>query len=471
MKNKQSSEWRTGSHSTLRGTRPPFSLSKSESNIKVSTTAPSKTTDQPRNWRRGACLTQFSADRIKETDPYRINLLWREVRAPKTPSYACETTAGRHRNEARLNESNPGEVPAGSFTAPTTYMTTSSTKQKADNATVRDADFEATQLIPRGIEIHRLRDQSLGTLGGAHAYFGSEAPSNPAESREFYRSIVQKSLEGRVERDIDDSIFLSMDDDFVQSVHRAYHILRDARAQEAEFREYAFQALFIEQYIRLANDPRRQLCAVRSLECSIKPDEFDLWNGPPLLPNQSTPKTFGFDIYPDCQFWLSDKILNARYREEIGEMIRFHTFGGFCPYFSIEFKARTDDTRIVINRIAAAGSISLFNRYRLKIDAYPHPTSEQWKLVRHYGLTMEKENWTVWLFELKTVDQAWAGCNIRRLGAGACQTEQGIRRLLSWINEIHRWGLCEYALGCEEDIKHIMNGAPNIRVSEIGVSK
>jgi len=482
MKNKESSERRAGSQAHAQapahasvihqkkpgnssnlhsGTRPPFSLSKSEPKVRVPTT-----TNQPRNWRRAhsACLTQFSADRIKETDPYRIKLLWQEVMESKTPSYAS-----KNRSEAHLKESNPGEAPAGSFTAPTSYLTNSQKKSSVKNATVRDADFEETQLIPRGIEIHTDWDLDLGALAGAHGYFGSKAPSNPAETREFYRSIVEKSL--RVEREIDDSIFLSIDADFVKSVHTAYRILADARAPEPEFKIYAFQNLFIEQYVRLANDPRRQLCVVRSVESSLKP-ESRLWRAPPLIPpNRPTLKPFGFDIYPDCQFWLSDKILNPYYRGDIGQVVHRNNFGGFCPYFSIAFKATPDDTRTVNNQVAVAGSISLFNRYQLKIRADAHPTSEHRKLVRHYGLTMEKEDWKVWLFEPKIVDYAWAGCNVRALDGGTCQTEQGICRLLTWINEIHRWGLCEYALQCEEDIKHIVSLVSKVRVSDIGAAK
>src|SRR2546423_7011287 len=122
-------------------------------------------------------------------------------------------------------------------------------------------------------------------------------------------------------------------------------------------------------------------------------------------------------------------------------------WGAFCPYFSIEFKATTDDKRVVENQVAAAGSASLYNRYRLKLGAHRQPTYEQLKLVRHFGVTVEKENWTMWLFEPKIANETWDGCRIRYLNSGTCSTQQGVRKLLSRINEVHRWGLCEYALG------------------------
>ena len=252
----------------------------------------------------------------------------------------------------------------------------------------------------------------------------------------------------------------------------AYRSLGEAGLPEPEFKAYACQSLFIGQYVLLANDTRRQLCAVRSLEWSLKLCEVDRnpWQNPPLLsPNLSLSKPFNFDIYPDCQFWLCDKVINADYRGKIRQAVHCKALGAFCPYLSIEFKATTDDTRIVLNQVVAAGSVSLFNRYRLKLDAYPQPTPEQVKLVRHFGLTMEKENWILWGFELKMAEGGWAGCKVKNLDSGTCKTEDGVRGLLSWINETHRWGLCEYASDCEDDIKRILSR--KYRVSEVGTGK
>jgi len=340
-------------------------------------------------------------------------------------------------------------------------------------ATVRDVDFEETQLIPRGVEIYKHADLRVGIVSGAHAHFNSDEPSNLAESREFYRSVVQKALAGRSERDIDDSVFLSTDFDFVKSVHRAYRRLGEAHFLEAEFKIYAWQNLFLGQQVVVIDEIERQLCAARLAEVSLKPRDTigqRMWCAPPLLSNQPPSKLFGFDIYADCQFWLCDKIINADCRRYVNQVVHCKALGTFCPYFSIEFKARTDDSRVVQNRVAAAGLISLFNRCQLKLDAYPQAvpeqfTPEQFKLVHHYGLTMEKDLWIVRVFEPKIANGAWAGCTIRVLDTGSCLAEEGVVGLLQWINEIHRWGLCEYALGCEEDIKQILSrGSTNLRI-------
>jgi len=381
------------------------------------------------------------------------------------PRYTLPTLASQLKSQAR------SEDPT-TETKSTISKTTTGKTQRTKMPTVRDVDFEETQLIPRGVEIHR-RNVQVTVLTGAHAYFGSESPSNPAQSREFYLSVVQKVLVGRAERDIDDSIFLSMDANFVKSVQRAYRRMGEARVSESQFKVFAFRHLFIGQDVALMDETERQLCAAGLVEISLKPQESDdlqMWHAPPLLPsNQPPSKFFGFDIYSDCQFWLSDKILNADYRSYAREFVHCRSWRTFCPYFSIEFKATTDDRRVVRNQVAAAGLISLFNRYRLKVDAYLQPAPDQLNLVRHYGLTMEKELWAVWLFEPKTANGAWAGCTIRVLGTGTCLDEGGVVKLLQWINEIHRWGLCEYALGCEEDIKQILSrGSTNFRMSAMG---
>src|SRR5947207_667490 len=97
-------------------------------------------------------------------------------------------------------------------------------------------------------------------------------------------------------------------------------------------------------------------------------------------------KSFDFDIYSDCQFWLCDKIFNAAYRDSISHVVHCKALGTFCSYFSIGFKATTDSTRAVVNQVAVAGSVSLFNGYQLKLDAHSLPTPERLKSVLHFGL-------------------------------------------------------------------------------------
>ncbi|KIX06675.1 uncharacterized protein Z518_04651 [Rhinocladiella mackenziei CBS 650.93] len=461
------SELRPGNRTGRSVVRPPFSFSKSEP--KARTSAQPKNTNLSRGLRRAyssAYSPQFSADKIKETDPDRIKLLWREVVEKNTPRYTRQTLASQSRNQAQSNVTPKSTLP--------TSVSKSSTPRTEvpKTATVRDADFKHTQLFPRGLEISSERP----SLGGAHTHFGSKTPPNAAKSCEFYRCIVQEALAGRADRDIDDSIFLPMDTKFVTSVLTAYGRMGKAGVSEAEFQGYACQKLFIGPYAVLEDDVERQLGAVRCVEVPLKPRESRnrlMWGEPPMISKQPPLKPFSFDTYADCQFWLSDKIINPEYRLDVKHIVHMKELGTFCPYFSIEFKATTCDRQVADNQVLVDGLASLFNRYQLKVDAFPHPAPEQFKLVRHYGLTMEKDSWTVWLFQPKIVKKTtWAGCRVRILGTGSCETNREVLALLEWINEIHRWGLCEYALGCEEDIKQILSkDSSNLRISAIGVSK
>jgi hypothetical protein len=161
-------------------------------------------------------------------------------------------------------------------------------------------------------------------------------------------------------------------------------------------------------------------------------------------------------------------MLNAEYRDYLHHIVHRRALGAFCPYFTIEFKSTLDESRTVQNQVAAAGAVALFNRYGLKLKVYPQPTPEQLTGVRHYGVTMDKDSWAVWLFTPKIADGAWSGCQMQYLDDGDCKSKSGVYRLLSWINEIHRWGLCEYALDCEDDVKHILSAVADFRVSAIG---
>jgi len=385
--------------------------------------------------------------------------------APKgQPSYARQTLSSVNKNRTSLNPPAPPEETA------TTTSKTPTANTRIATATVRDIDFEETQLISRGVEIFRQTNlQGLRIAGRAFAHFNSDAPSDPATSRGFYRKAVSKALDGRTERGIDHSMFLSVANDFVESVHETYRILGNSYLPEPDYKTYAFQELLIGQRIFLTRDTTRQLCVVRSGEWSLKPrpsKDNCSWHEPPLLSDQPPSKVFGFDIHADCQFWLCIKILNADYRRHVQHVVHCKALGTFCPYFSVEFKARVDDTRVVENQVLAAGLISLFNRYQLKLQAHPHPTTDQLKPVRHYGMTMEKEFWKVWLFEPKTADGAWAGCTVRVLDSGNCLEQGGTLPFLQWINEIHRWGLSQYALNCEEDIEEILGkNSADLRMS------
>ena len=125
-----------------------------------------KTVVQSRKPRSSTCFPEFSADRIKETNPRRTALLWRQVTTPKPPlkppRYTHTTTASQAKTNPRSNKS----ILSQEYTAKTESLAQISKTQEPKNTTIRDVDFEDTQLIPRGIEIHKKGMPSWAQLEG-----------------------------------------------------------------------------------------------------------------------------------------------------------------------------------------------------------------------------------------------------------------------------------------------------------------
>ena len=123
--------------------------------------ARSKATDRPQSRRRGRSSTrvpQYSADRIKETNPRRVARLWRQVMAPKVSKKLPSNAPPRSRatrssglgeevqsnwSTLPLQDAATNEIQASPSV--TQVSTTRTSKSESDkNATAHDADFEDT---------------------------------------------------------------------------------------------------------------------------------------------------------------------------------------------------------------------------------------------------------------------------------------------------------------------------------------
>lgn len=78
------------------------------------------------------------------------------------------------------------------------------------------------------------------------------------------------------------------------------------------------------------------------------------WLGPPLIKKASVPKTFSFDIRPDCQYWLSMRSFNPKYAQLYPEHVFVLREQITCPYFTIEFKKDDGSTLKAENQVATA---------------------------------------------------------------------------------------------------------------------
>lgn len=106
--------------------------------------------------------------------------------------------------------------------------------------------------------------------------------------------------------------------------------------------------------------------------------------------------------------------------------------------------------------------MGLYNRYLLKCKALAIGakdwTDSDKSQMKHYILTFVGAFYQVWVLRARFSEGgvAWDGCFIRNLWRSSCNSKLGVRRLESWINEIHRWGLSIHVADCQADVKTIL---------------
>ena len=207
------------------------------------------------------------------------------------------------------------------------------------------------------------------------------------------------------------------------------------------------------------------------IELVAKPSVEDQWTEPPILLPNVSPRLYGFDIRPDCTYWLSLQAFNRQWRDRIQD----HAFVVYrratCPYFTIEFK-RDDSTSITAeNQVAIAGAVALYNRYLLRseyLGLAKKDISDNAGL-KHYGATFEGCKLVIWCIEpIFAQDKTWNGCTMSRIFRGYCDREEGLKSCVQWLNEIHAWALTKYGPACQRDLKGCL-GARGIRMSDIGM--
>lgn len=158
-----------------------------------------------------------------------------------------------------------------------------------------------------------------------------------------------------------------------------------------------------------------------------------------------------------------------------------------ASYFTIEFKKELEAVDAAEDQVAAFAALTLYNRVDLRrrsLEAQLQTQRSQssseltFADIKHYGLTFAAQEATLFLCRpimRRTVDdqvlETWHGCTINRLCIINVTTQEGIRELASWVNEIHHWGLTSHANAVEADVKHILMGrkGAKLRVSDIPV--
>ena len=168
------------------------------------------------------------------------------------------------------------------------------------------------------------------------------------------------------------------------------------------------------------------------------------------------------------------KAFSQAYRSDVHRWIHTIHEEFISPYLTIEFKRDLDAEIVSKNQVAAASSLALHNRFRLRekrLSVMQKPwTKEDIMDIKHYGLTMQGYQYKIWCITptLSEVHQ-WAGCEMKLIGYGHCNKPYGVRWFINWINEIHYWGLTVHGPHCRDDAKYILSKtSKGIRPSDIG---
>jgi hypothetical protein len=386
---------------------------------------------------------------LLDRDPQDTTLLWEDVRA----------MTGR-----------VSSLPVWTRTESSSKKSGETTDKKTKAPSPYDKDFVQRVLNPRSIHISR------PTSGHAPQHFQVDMPSGDRAQYYAEKRGAPPS-----------SVWLESGDDFIGEILREYDCMTERGLCEAEFASYARETLLKRERrvrVREQDDHGRGCRAERMIELVAKPDTDGPWMIPPLVENQfitlgDTPYTdYGFDLRPDCAYWLSLQAFSPDYKSYIGEHTLVLDDTITCPYLTIEFKRDNSGQQAALNQVAAASALALYNRFLLR-KASLELRKQKWdqqhlKPLKHYGITFTGSQYSVWCIRVQvTKKYQWSGCAMERVCQGTCRVPHGVRDLIDWINEIHCWGLTINGPECQNDVKSSIRAkesSSGIRVSEFGSS-
>ena len=280
--------------------------------------------------------------------------------------------------------------------------------------------------------------------------------------------IEYKAIEGLDAADV----WLSFSNAQVERIIDEYRFMKYKRLCEPEYASFAMDT-FLRRQSRFTITPiDRKWRPERTIQLFAPPTEDpedSFWIIPPSF--EASPK-FKFDLRPDCSYWLSLTGFNPEYRGELNHVMYVHDEDWItCPYFTIKFKKHGQSITQAIMQACAAASVALYNRYLLKHRALT-AKSKEWTGVdkaqmKHYVMTFVGAHYDILLLRARFKDfSTWDGCSVMSICESTCTAVTGVRRLESWINEIHRWGLSVHSAACQADAKMILR-QKSVRTSAI----
>ena len=343
----------------------------------------------------------------------------------------------------------------------TEESTTNRSIKRLKPASLNDHDLCDQVLKPRSIEI-AARGKNIA-LVESHVYFNVKEPPQDQTLPQYYCNTRKAG---------NPSLWLKVDPNIIEDIVERYHELMKDTSCESEFMVCAFEFLLKRVPLKSSKVDESHVTG-RLIHRSARPGDTKdlLWAPPPFIePNDKDLfKKYEFNLHPDCSYWLSEQGFDTPC--EYLEQSVYVSKGEYtCPYFTVEFKKDNSSVAVAQNQVACAASLALYNRYHLRNrrlkDSKMNWTPILTRDLRHYGLTMDGDRYTVWCIEAKlsSSDWSWIGCRMEYLDTGKCVKAAGVRRLMLWINEIHCWGLTQHGPSCAEDVRLLVQAQRSIIV-------
>lgn len=154
----------------------------------------------------------------------------------------------------------------------------------------------------------------------------------------------------------------------------------------------------------------------------------------------------------------------------------FSTSSSHVPTSPSNSKRDDSTNAAAIGQVAVASSLALYNRCQLK-ETRLRVWKQKWsnkdlEEIRHYGLTFMGYSYKFWCTTPK-VDNTyrWTGCSVRRVYQGSCSHNEGVKNLMDWLNEIHRWGLTVHGPECQKDAKYCLEKESGRIRTSLGIAE
>lgn len=386
--------------------------------------------------------------RIPATDPKQISVLWQRVMAQRfnQPTQASKAKAKSPSGQGK-------QAGISETTYPTSARTSTITSSsRSAGITIDNPAFRDLILLPRRISI-----DSEPLSRSAFQHFCTSPPTR------------YQDIDGLTST----TVWLEGDDRFKTNIVNQYKEMKDWGLCEAEYAQYSLEHLLKSEVRDPDAVPSRAWNTKRMIQLVAKPER--LWKSPPIIDTPPT-KDYNFDVRPDCSYWIPIDVFNDRYQNLVMELTFVKYTKILCPYLSIEFKKDDSKQEKAESQVAVAGSIALYNRFKLKEKRLRRKnknwTERRLANIRHYGITFRAEAFTVWCIRPNkpqdigdTTTETWTGCIMGSVHKNGCNTMVGVQNLMEWINEIHRWGLTVHGDSCQRDVQHCIEADELARTS------